>query len=275
MLRGSTRTPNWLWPIVFSSSGLLHLALIWLRPWSLVAQPAPADAPIPIQVIDGSDAAQTAELEADSMAPLPASDPVESPSAESQPMPDPALQPQVLAPPVNSSSQPSVKPPPPDLRPSPQQPAPAVRSPAPSLLDPAPERPAVQPPSNEPDQSMAEVPSRQGGQLTPVSIQANPQGRDLPDNLPRISQRSIPIQPLLSGCGWAQAPAIAATLTFGITVEATGEISQAEVLQGTSRPEINNLVSCLVRSGLRLEPAISAGVAHPTDAAILQVQAKF
>lgn len=282
MLRGSTRNPNWLWPIVFSSSGLLHLALVGLRPWSLVDQTVPTEAPIPIQVVDSSDAAQTAELEASSGTPLPTSEPVEvSPAAASQPIPDPPLQPQVTAPPVDTNAQASVQPPPADQRSNPQLPSPAVRSPTSTPpASQAPAQPAVQPPPNEPispssDQSITEAPSRQGGQLTLVGIQADPQGRDLPDNLPRISQNSLQIQPLLSGCGWTQAPAIASTLTLGVTVEATGEISQAEVLQGSSQPEINELVSCLVRRGLRLQPATSAGVAHPTDAAILQIQAEF
>jgi hypothetical protein len=58
-------------------------------------------------------------------------------------------------------------------------------------------------------------------------------------------------------------------------VEPSGEISHVNLVQGTGNSAVDDLVSCVVRQRLRLQPASSAGVPQLTDAFILDARVEF
>jgi outer membrane biosynthesis protein TonB len=60
-----------------------------------------------------------------------------------------------------------------------------------------------------------------------------------------------------------------------IRVEPSGEISHVNLVQGTGNSAVDDLVSCVVRQRLRLQPASSAGVPQLTDAFILDARVEF
>lgn len=271
VLRTSTQESRWLWPTVFTGSGLFHLALFTLQPWSLVVPSIKPAAPVPIQLVDPSltPTAQPSQEPA-------TNSPSTEPDLPQNPSPPAALEPQVQPPPQDLTA-PEVPLQPRPSAPVPSQPSrvdsPEVKPPPPNLPEPTSPKPG--PPVSAPpsDQGSSQA---TGGQLIPLGIQADSQGRDLPDNQPQITQNRLPVQPLLAGCGWAQPPSLAPTaLTLQLTVEADGRISQTTVLQGTGQPAVDKLVQCLVETGLRLRPATSGGAPRPTDASILQIMAQF
>lgn len=255
---------------------------------------ASADTPTPI-------AAQTAppDTAPPRVDPAPVRPPVETatnPSAE------------LAAPPVDS----------PPVAPAPR-PIPAPAAPAPAAVSPAPPRPAPpvspvpevsRPPGAEtppraeppprvetPPQSAqppaaVEVPpstgapapgggAGQGGQVVPVGLRLDPNGRDIPDTAPQLlGSAAIAMQPLASSCGFANLDALLAGVTatsvqMQVRVETSGDISDARLLQSTGSSAVDDLVSCVVRQRLRLQPASSAGVPQITDAYILEARIQF
>lgn len=114
-----------------------------------------------------------------------------------------------------------------------------------------------------------------GSQIVFSGLRLDPSGRDLPDTPPRMGQsQSLVLQPLLSSCspGALSSPAAEAAVTLRITVEASGQISQAVVVQSSGDPAVDQLTACLVQQGLQLEPATTAGVGRPTDAVLLETR---
>ncbi|HSM80747.1 MAG TPA: energy transducer TonB [Nodosilinea sp.] len=184
----------------------------------------------------------------------------------------PAPAPAPPRPPAPSSAPPD-RPPSPD----PLASAPPSESP-PSLPVQPPAPPGVAPPAE------AEAPgagSPQGGQVVPVGIRLNPQGRDIPELAPQLlGSAAIELQPLASGCGLANLDAllagmVATTVEMQVRVEPSGDISDARVLQSTGNSAVDDLVSCVVKRRLRLQPATSAGVPQLTDAFILEARLQF
>lgn len=117
--------------------------------------------------------------------------------------------------------------------------------------------------------------------MVPVGIRLNPNGRDIPDSPPQLlGATAIDIQPLASGCGFANLEAllagmVATSVQLQLLVEPSGEISQVRPLQGTGNGAVDDLVSCVVRQRLQLQPASSAGVPQLTDAFILDARIQF
>ncbi|MBD2111011.1 MULTISPECIES: hypothetical protein [Cyanophyceae] len=204
-------------------------------------------------------------------APQPAAPPVDSPPVAPAPQPTPA--PATSAPPVASA--------PP--RPEPVVPAPAVSRPpgaegSPGVENPAPVAP---PPSAPPGNAAPGGAEGQGGQVVPVGLRLDPNGRDIPETAPQLLNTSaIAMRPLASSCGFANLDALlagvpAASVQMQIRVEPSGEISNVRLLQGTGSSAVDDLVGCVVRQRLRLQPASSAGVSQLTDAFILDAQIQF
>lgn len=113
------------------------------------------------------------------------------------------------------------------------------------------------------------------GQLVPLGIRVDPNGRDLPDTLPQLqSSSSIWIQPFLPNCGQDNASLanVSATVQMRITVEVDGRISHAEVTQSSGDAALDALATCLVPQGLQMVPATTAGVQRPTDAVLLEAR---
>lgn len=117
--------------------------------------------------------------------------------------------------------------------------------------------------------------------MVPVGLRRDPQGRDLPENPPQLlGSSAIAIQPLASTCGVTNLAALlggmgAATVQMQIRVETSGEISQVRLLQSTGNSAVDDLVGCVVKQQLRLQPASSAGVPQLTDAYILDARVQF
>ncbi|MBE9114232.1 hypothetical protein IQ273_33270, partial [Nodosilinea sp. LEGE 07298] len=138
--------------------------------------------------------------------------------------------------------------------------------------------PAPSPPAAAPNPEGA---SGQGGQVVPVGIRLNPNGRDIPDVAPQLlGATAIDMQPLASGCGFANLEAlltgmVATSVQLQIRVEPSGEITQVRPLQGTGNGAVDDLVSCVVRQRLQLQPASSAGIPQLTDAFILDARIQF
>ncbi|MBW4460884.1 MAG: TonB C-terminal domain-containing protein [Nodosilinea sp. WJT8-NPBG4] len=209
-----------------------------------------------------------------SLPPQPAAPPVDSPPVAPAPPPTPA--------PVTSG--PPVAPAPP--RPQPQgAPAPAVSRPPGTEVQPGVDNPSPgAPPPSAPPGNAAPGGSGaegQGGQVVPVGIRLDPNGRDIPETAPQLLNTSaIAMRPLASSCGFANLDALlagvpAASVQMQIRVEPSGEISNVRLLQGTGSSAVDDLVSCVVRQRLRLQPASSAGVSQLTDAFILDAQIQF
>jgi hypothetical protein len=114
-----------------------------------------------------------------------------------------------------------------------------------------------------------------------VGIRLNPSGRDIPENGPQLlSMTAIEVRPLVSGCGFANLDALLAGITSAsvqmqIRVEANGDISDVRLLQSTGSGAVDDLVGCVVKQRLKLQPASSAGVPQLTDAYILDAQIQF
>jgi hypothetical protein len=95
-----------------------------------------------------------------------------------------------------------------------------------------------------------------------------------------LSNASISVQPWLSACGLANvgaiaSPGLSARVQLHLHVQPSGEISLAQVVQGSGNPAVDNLVSCMVQRELRLSPAMVAGEPFFTDAYVLEAQVQF
>ncbi len=208
-----------------------------------------------------------------------AAPPVDSPPVAPAPRPLPAP----VAPPA------AVSPAPP--RPAPAQPiVPAPEVSRPPRVEALP-RVETPPQSGQPP-AAAEIPpsagapapgggAGQGGQVVPVGLRLDPSGRDIPDTAPQlVGSAAIDMQPLASSCGFANLDALLAgmatvSVQMQVRVETSGEISDARLLQSTGSRAVDDLVSCVVRQRLRLQPASSAGVPQLTDAYILDARIQF
>ena len=304
------RDPRLLWPVAALASVVAHgVALAMVRTLAIQTPTLPEGtmAPLPIQMVtlspdlpppsdQDNPAAPSDAAPRDSMAaesPPPVAAPTSEPDAP--PMPRPPLErpiaptsPQVAAPPVNRplvapASQPSpapVAPAPPAVTPAPARPAPEAI--APETVTPPASAPPTAPPATAPPTAPAPGGATgQGGQVVPVGIRLNPSGRDIPETAPQLlGATAIDMQPLASGCGFANLDAlltgmVATSVQLQIRVETSGEISQVRPLQGSGSGAVDDLVSCVVRQRLRLQPASSAGVAQLTDAFILEARIQF
>lgn len=212
-------------------------------------------------------------IEPSAATPPPAAPPIASPPVAPAPRPTPA--------PVTQEP-PTVAPAPP--RPdSPVSPAPEVSRPpgaegSPGVENPAPVAP---PPSTPPGNAAPGGAEGQGGQVVPVGLRLDPNGRDIPETAPQLLNTSaIAMRPLASSCGFANLDALlagisAASVQMQIRVEPSGEISNVRLVQGTGNGAVDDLVACVVRQRLRLQPASSAGVPQLTDAFILDARIQF
>jgi hypothetical protein len=114
-----------------------------------------------------------------------------------------------------------------------------------------------------------------------MGVQPASFGRDFPEVAPRLlSNASISVQPWLSVCGLANvgaiaSPGLSARVQLHLHVQPSGEISLAQVVQGSGNPAVDNLVSCMVQRELRLSPAMVAGEPFFTDAYVLEAQVQF
>lgn len=265
------RDPRLLWPLLGAASVAVHvvlLAAVGLSRLKITPVETAASRPMPVQLVDESGAIAAAPAAAPQPVDLPQAVPdwqdtlpqentaftEAAPSATGTEFaPEAADSPAELAPsdPAAGSfdgSQPAS----PETA-SGQAPAPAPPVPA----DPA-------PPGNS-----------GGSQIVFSALRLDPNGRDLPDTLPQMRQsQSLVIQPLLSSCSPAAltSPLAEAAVTLRITVEASGQISQAAVDQSSGDPAVDQLAVCLVQQGLQLEPATTAGVSRPTDAVLLETR---
>ncbi|MGB3135255.1 MAG: hypothetical protein WBB18_00500 [Nodosilinea sp.] len=296
-----------LWPVAAAASVVAHgVALVMVRTLAIQAPALPEGetAPLPIQLVTLSPdlpppAEQSVEVPSD-LAPVEAAaaepqppvasqppDPVTSPpaAAPDQPPLEPFITPTTpqaapVAPPLQPAPAPSpaapVSPAPP--RPAPVSPAPPAVEASPSPAPPSPAPPSPAPPATDPSPEGA---IGQGGQVVPVGIRLNPNGRDIPDAAPQLlGTAAIDLQPLASGCGFANleallSGAVATSVQMQIRVETSGEISDVRLLQGTGSDAVDSLVGCVVKQRLRLQPASSAGVPQLTDAFILDARIQF
>ncbi|HEY9878078.1 MAG TPA: energy transducer TonB [Leptolyngbyaceae cyanobacterium] len=273
------RDPRWLWPTLAAVSVGVHLGLLLvLGLVRLEIQPVLSSGkPIPIRLVDegsGSDPNLGVEPSAvDLPAPIQpeaTTDPTQTepnwePAAEENaPITSEAQPPSDTAgPPANVPTQPesgdAIAPQTQDQNSSPEPVAPPTESGEPATAGPLPD-------GN----------GSGGGQLVPLKIQADPNGRDLPDVLPQFQYgESLLIQPYLAGCGGnigSFSSLSAATVQMRLTVEADGRISQAAVVQSSGDPTADALAICLVQQGLHLTPATTEGVGRPTDAVLLEVR---
>ncbi|WP_026072778.1 hypothetical protein [Nodosilinea nodulosa] len=306
------RDPRLLWPAAAAASVVVHgVALVMVRTLAIQTPNLPEGemAPLPIQMVtlppdlpapgeqNTSVAAPPSDLAAEdgaaiaeSPTPVTAQTPPDSVAPDSpapispplEPFTAPAPPPVVNSPPVVPVPAPQPKPVaplPPTVAPAPPRPA-APAAPAPAVE--APPSPAVAPaPAPPPAASAPEGAGGAGGQVVPVGIRLNPSGRDIPETAPQLlGATAIDVQPLASGCGFANLDAlltgmVATSVQLQIRVEPSGEISQVRSLQGTGSGAVDDLVSCVVRQRLRLQPATSAGVPQLTDAFILDARIQF
>ncbi|WOD37879.1 hypothetical protein [Nodosilinea sp. E11] len=308
------RDPKLLWPGAAVASVLAHgLALGMVRTLALQT-PALSEgemAPLPIQMVAlPPDQPPIAQLTDAAGAAPPSAEPVATPVATNDAAPALAAQaaptvanpPEVAPAPARRPETPTVAAPPqpaappivsPPVVPAPRL-TPAPRSVAPPTVAPAPPRPepplaaapeVSRPPGVEaPPGGAPPVPSGnagQGGQVVPVGLQLDPNGRDIPETAPQLLGASaIAMQPLASSCGFANLDAllagmVATSVQMQIRVEPSGEISNVRLLQGTGSSAVDDLVSCVVRQRLLLQPASSAGVPQLTDAFILEARIQF
>ncbi|MBE9138716.1 TonB C-terminal domain-containing protein [Nodosilinea sp. LEGE 07088] len=121
----------------------------------------------------------------------------------------------------------------------------------------------------------------QGGQVVPLGLRLDPNGRDIPDTAPQlVGSTAIAFQPLASSCGVSNLEAlltgmVATSVQMQLQVEPNGTISNVRLLQSTGSSAVDDLVSCVVKQRLQLEPARSAGVPQLTDAYILEARIQF
>ena len=273
---------RYLWPIAFGISGIIHVAvlgsirLVWVTPKITPT----LSRPTPIRLVDPPSPAE-------GLPPWPT-----FPSRVSTP----PLFPESASPPtetVHNAPHLTSEPPLQTLDPLTTAPTPAPT--IPDQLEPIPIPSALDPPVLDPLQSTESssteplpeasggdpdaansMTAAQTGQLVPIAISPDRAGRDLPDTLPEFVANAVWIQPLLLGCGWSQWPRLrTVSVQMRLTVEIDGRISQTEILEGSGDSAVDQLMQCLVKQGLQLRPAVTAGAAQPTDAAILEVQARF
>jgi hypothetical protein len=121
----------------------------------------------------------------------------------------------------------------------------------------------------------------QGGQVVPLGLRLDPNGRDIPETPPQLmGNPAIAFQPLASSCGVGNLEAlltgmVATSVQMQLQVETNGQISNVRLLQSTGSSAVDNLVSCVVKQRLQLQPASSAGVPQLTDAYILTARIQF
>ncbi|WP_052050288.1 hypothetical protein [Leptolyngbya sp. KIOST-1] len=303
------RDPRLLWPAAAVASVVAHgVALVMVRALAIQTPTLPAGetAPLPIQLVDlppdlpAPDEAAIGTPEPAPAEPAPAEPaaPIASPRAAEAVTPPapprpplapflPPTQPQAAPPvaPVPSAVAPA---PPRPAAPAPAAPAPAPPAPAPPTPPTPPAPPAVEPPPPNPSPPSPPPPAPgpsggqgQGGQVVPLGIRLNPSGRDIPETAPQLlGAAAIELQPLASACGFANLEAlltgiVATSVQLQIRVETSGEITQVRPLQGTGSSAVDDLVGCVIRQRLRLQPASSAGVAQLTDAFILDARIQF
>ncbi len=210
-----------------------------------------------------------------------------APPVDDTPPVAPAPRPGPVAP-----ARPAVSPAPPRAA-SPVSPTPEVSRPPRVEAPPGEAPPGVEtPPQTAPPPAAVEAPpsagapapgggAGQGGQVVPVGLRLDPNGRDIPDTAPQLlGSAAIAMQPLASSCGFANLDALLAGLTttsvqMQVRVETSGDISNVRLLQSTGSRAVDDLVSCVVRQRLRLQPASSAGVPQLTDAYILDARIQF
>ena len=252
-------------------------------PTPMVAQTTPLDTAPPR--VDPAPVRPPVETATNPSAEL-AAPPVDSPPVAPAPRPIPAAP----APAAVSPAPPRPAPIPPA---QPIAPAPEVSSPPRVEAPPreAPPRVETPPQSAQPPAAVEAPPSigapapgggaGQGGQVVPVGLRLDPNGRDIPDTAPQLlGSAAIDMRPLASSCGVANLDALlagvsATSVQLQVRVETSGDISSARLLQSTGSSAVDDLVSCVVRQRLRLQPASSAGVPQLTDAYILDARIQF
>ncbi|HEY9881190.1 MAG TPA: hypothetical protein V6D29_22225, partial [Leptolyngbyaceae cyanobacterium] len=239
--------------------------------------------PIPIQLVDDggtSDPGSGTPLAEEPVAPNQLETAVIDPTQaafNSEPVGDPTVTTEEIPLPSDAGDLPATVP---------AQPGEDAIAPSPSLVPNAPpETSAASPEESGRPATAGPLPggnvSSGNGQLVPLGIQADPAGRDLPDTLPQLqSGESLVIQPYLAGCDVGNLGALsssppAATVQMRITVEASGQVSQATVVRGSGDPTVDALATCLVERGLHLAPATTAGVERPTDAVLLEARLQW
>ncbi len=307
------RDPKLLWPVAAVASILAHgvaLGLVRILALQTPTLPQGAMAPLPIQLVDlppdqPAPAPITADAGSSATPPAPSVERVPL-VAQTTPMADsptaaPAIAPSVSRPPVAPAPRPTPAPAtaaPPTVAPAPPRPEPPL-APAPVVERP----PRVETPptgggsspgavaggmsggmAGDGSNAIAQAPggtAGRGGQVVPVDIRLNPSGRDIPETPPQLlGSVGIEVRPLASGCGFANLDALLAGFTSAsvqmqIRVEPSGDISDVRLLQGTGNSAVDDLVGCVVRQRLKLQPATSAGVPQLTDAFILDAQVQF
>ncbi len=294
------RDPKLLWPVAAVASVAAHgLALVMIRTLAIQTPTLPEGemAPLPIQMVTlpldpalptdgelsqpGALAAEPASA-VDTPTPMVAQTTPQNNVAAPQTL-EPAIAPDPLSQPVAPAP---IAPAPPAVTPAPPRPASPV-TPPPSVSPPPGRDPSLgggSPPALPPPG--AGIPNAgggagQGGQVVPVGIRLAPYGTDVPDQAPQLlGAKAIAVQPLASVCGIANLDALMAgqvstSVQLQIRVEPSGEISQVNLVQGTGNSAVDDLVSCVVRQRLRLQPASSAGVPQLTDAFILDARVEF
>lgn len=270
------RDPRLLWPILAAASVGVHLVLLTILGLvRLEIQPiASSGQPIPIQLAD-EETASSSETDLSAVAAPEIADPPEATSEIPQAASD-----------GQNASEAGIP------TPSEAQPPSDTTDPAPNPDQPELEDAIAPEPTPNGSSETPDAPSTDGGTGTAgllpggnsnngqlsLGIQADPNGRDLPDTLPQLqSGESLLIQPYLAGCGASDLGGLASSLPTApvqmrITVEASGQISQATVVRSSGNSTVDALTACLVQQGLRLAPATIAGIAHPSDAVLLEAR---
>jgi len=86
----------------------------------------------------------------------------------------------------------------------------------------------------------------------------------------------IALEPLPTECNAADLSRLGAasqgTVKLRIRVETSGRISHTTVVQSSGNPALDDVVGCVVRYRLYLEPATVDGTPQLTDAYILETQ---
>ncbi|TVP71240.1 MAG: energy transducer TonB [Leptolyngbya sp. LCM1.Bin17] len=246
------------------------------------APPNPVDPPP--EVASPPSIAPSPPASSSPAAPTPA--PVAPPPAT--PAPEVAPRPPVASPPPVSSPPRTPAPVAPAPEPSPA-PSTGVASEAPAPRPPVDSPPSVSsPPVSSPPTTPSPTPpqpsapgggaSETGGQLQALRIVQEQQARDIPDSPPRLTGTTrISLDPLPAAC---QAAGGSSALTSGqvnlrIRVEASGEISYTTVVQSSGNPALDDLVSCVVRQALQVQPASVDGTPLPSTDYVLETRVQM